>query len=337
MSFSDFKITAKNEPFYGKLKIDNIEISLNTWYSSTKQIEFEKEDPDHFGEPYVSFTLKTKNSNEKSNESTVTVNCPPDKSIVPLSENRSITITNVNPLNLRPHLPINLAVDRIKIVNGSYTGLGSIQLVLNDSSSAIQSQEIILSEKNIMRFLLQQLFYHPVKQERNFIKEIFYQVGNIDGYSPEIYNLSILVKNPITLNFKHYTGGTFPINLDYGSKTGTISILNKEISDIVKIQFTPVVKADFFQDPRNKFVIRKNGVFLTEIIVNQSFEYNIETEEFSVESVIYKNSNFGSTSVRAAMNCKIISINGNTNFVALVEEIYLELSITQGIFLEEVK
>lgn len=89
MNFDSYKIITL--PTIGKLQVDGVDALVNVIYHSSKLLTFIKVEQT-FSEPFTSFKVKTFSSSKESNVSTITVNVPPNKSLLPQSNNLNKTI-----------------------------------------------------------------------------------------------------------------------------------------------------------------------------------------------------------------------------------------------------
>ena len=113
--YSHFQITEKGSRVI--VKVNNSIAVLNQWYLSSDVITVEKQDLNHYAEPYDFFKIKVKNSENESKENNIIVNFPPNKNILIVSIPEEFSMNNNEVINLFSYIQYNAAVDRIRFID----------------------------------------------------------------------------------------------------------------------------------------------------------------------------------------------------------------------------
>lgn len=182
--YTHFKITEKGSRVI--VKVNNSRAVLNQWYLSSDVITVEKQDNNHYSEPYDFFKIKVKNSENESKENNVIVNFPPNKNILIVSIPEEFSMNNDEIINLFSHIQYNAAVDRIRFID--FDNIGEFKNGNND----------IEKLKTYYQYDFSQISFKASEGNGNPYQTIKYQLGNLNGWD-EITELKINVNGLASL------------------------------------------------------------------------------------------------------------------------------------------
>ena len=182
--YTHFKITEKGSRVI--VKVNNSIAVLNQWYLSSDVITVEKQDLNHYAEPYDFFKIKVKNSENESKENNVIVNFPPNKNILIVSIPEEFSMNNNEVINLFSHIQYNAAVDRIRFID--FDNIGEFKNGNND----------IEKLKTYYQYDFSQISFKASEGNGNPYQTIKYQLGNLNGWD-EITELKINVNGLASL------------------------------------------------------------------------------------------------------------------------------------------
>ena len=182
--YTHFKITEKGSRVI--VKVNNSIAVLNQWYLSSDVITVEKQDLNHYAEPYDFFKIKVKNSENESKENNIIVNFPPNKNILIVSIPEEFSMNNNEVINLFSHIQYNAAVDRIRFID--FDNIGEFKNGNND----------IEKLKTYYQYDFSQISFKASEGNGNPYQTIKYQLGNLNGWD-EITELKINVNGLASL------------------------------------------------------------------------------------------------------------------------------------------
>ena len=182
--YTHFKITEKGSRVI--VKVNNSIAVLNQWYLSSDVITVEKQDNNHYSEPYDFFKIKVKNSENESKENNIIVNFPPNKNILIVSIPEEFSMNNNEVINLFSHIQYNAAVDRIRFID--FDNIGEFKNGNND----------IEKLKTYYQYDFSQISFKASEGNGNPYQTIKYQLGNLNGWD-EITELKINVNGLASL------------------------------------------------------------------------------------------------------------------------------------------
>lgn len=182
--YTHFKITEKGSRVI--VKVNNSIAILNQWYLSSDVITVEKQDNNHYSEPYDFFKIKVKNSENESKENNIIVNFPPNKNILIVSIPEEFSMNNNEVINLFSHIQYNAAVDRIRFID--FDNIGEFKNGNND----------IEKLKTYYQYDFSQISFKASEGNGNPYQTIKYQLGNLNGWD-EITELKINVNGLASL------------------------------------------------------------------------------------------------------------------------------------------
>ena len=182
--YTHFKITEKGSRVI--VKVNNSIAVLNQWYLFSDVITVEKQDNNHYSEPYDFFKIKVKNSENESKENNVIVNFPPNKNILIVSIPEEFSMNNDEIINLFSHIQYNAAVDRIRFID--FDNIGEFKNGNND----------IEKLKTYYQYDFSQISFKASEGNGNPYQTIKYQLGNLNGWD-EITELKINVNGLASL------------------------------------------------------------------------------------------------------------------------------------------
>ena len=182
--YTHFKIKEKGNRVI--VKINGSIAVLNQWYLSSDVITVEKQDLNHYAEPYDFFKIKVKNSENESKENNVIVNFPPNKNILIVSIPEEFSMNNNEVINLFSHIQYNAAVDRIRFID--FDNIGEFKNGNND----------IEKLKTYYQYDFSQISFKASEGNGNPYQTIKYQLGNLNGWD-EITELKINVNGLASL------------------------------------------------------------------------------------------------------------------------------------------
>ena len=182
--YTHFKITEKGSRVI--VKVNNSIAVLNQWYLSSDVITVEKQDNNHYAEPYDFFKIKVKNSENESKENNIIVNFPPNKNILIVSIPEEFSMNNNEVINLFSHIQYNAAVDRIRFID--FDNIGEFKNGNND----------IEKLKTYYQYDFSQISFKASEGNGNPYQTIKYQLGNLNGWD-EITELKINVNGLASL------------------------------------------------------------------------------------------------------------------------------------------
>lgn len=250
MSYTNFRFPSL--PERAIIKINGTPAVVGAWYNQGSAVKIEKKNSFHFSEPYDQYTYQTTNGTLTSGISTIIINVPPDKTTPPESVDSNEVINNSDAITLKDILPINNAVDRIKILNFSTTG----SLELNGNN--------VFPNSTIFRYDLENLIFTAEDEGLgNPYHTITYQVGNSDGLNTSIYTLSFEIQGQSSLiNLIETDGvsvdptGTNP-NIHY--KEATIKVADGFVGLTANLTFQGNLSASAFPAGTDNQIILNYG------------------------------------------------------------------------------
>ncbi len=182
--YTHFKITEKGSRVI--VKVNNSIAVLNQWYLSSDVITVEKQDNNHYSEPYDFFKIKVKNSENESKENNIIVNFPPNKNILIVSIPEEFSMNNNEVINLFSHIQYNAAVDRIRFID--FDNIGEFK----------NGNNLIEKLKTYYRYDFENIIFKTNTGNGNPYQTIKYQLGNLNEWD-EITELKINVNGLASL------------------------------------------------------------------------------------------------------------------------------------------
>ena len=182
--YTHFKITEKGPRVI--VKVNGSIAVLNQWYLFSDILSVEKQNPNHYAEPYDYLKIKVKNSENESKENNVIVNFPPNKNILIVSIPEEFSMNNNEVINLFSHIQYNAAVDRIRFID--FDNIGEFKNGNND----------IEKLKTYYQYDFSQISFKASEGNGNPYQTIKYQLGNLNGWD-EITELKINVNGLASL------------------------------------------------------------------------------------------------------------------------------------------
>lgn len=186
MAWTHFKITefgTRTTP-----KINGVNAVIDTWYLSTDVLTIEKNNANHLGEPFDVLKYRATDGTNQSNIANLLVNCPPNKTIEPTSSNQVVLAANETLYDVIDSIPYSNGVDRIRIVEFETNG----NLTLNGSN--------LFPNLVVFHYDFENIKYFTNLGTGEPYQLIKYQVGNIDGFNPTIYELTYNIVGEATLD-----------------------------------------------------------------------------------------------------------------------------------------
>lgn len=179
MSYTHFLFTSLPRPERAVIKVDGNLAEIDTWYAKELDVVVEKANINDFSEPLDTFGYKVKNADDLiSNESMVTINSLPDKS-VPTTGSTSTETIEDTPILLSDIIAISNSVDRLEVV--SFEGFGNV----------LFNQNTIYPEQIIFRIDFDKVVFSVLE---DFVMDDYfefkYKVGNADGIDPTEYTIT---------------------------------------------------------------------------------------------------------------------------------------------------
>ena len=166
--YTHFKIKEKGNRVI--VKINGSIAVLNQWYLSSDVITVEKENLNHYAEPYDYLKVQVKNNENESKENYITINFPPNKNISIISIPEEFSMINNQTINIFEHIQINDAVDRIRFID--FNNIGEFKIGNN----------LIKKMKTYYRYDFQNINFSSFNGNGNPYQIIKYQLGNSNGF-----------------------------------------------------------------------------------------------------------------------------------------------------------
>lgn len=289
-----------------QIYIDGNLATLNTWYDKNLTIEI-RNDNDLEGSPLDYITYQVKNADGLiSNTSVITVNKPVQGS--PIAQNNEITINNSQIIIPIDSMGISGA-DRIRIV--SFDNYGELSF---DGSYLYPNQEIFLYDKDLL------LFESDQYGIGNPYNEIFFQVGNQNGYNPSTYSLKINIDGLAYLDLSQDQEVTIPVpednTQDYYARESVIRVYNTFGGKDVKFNFRINLPAGVFDDPNDGLIINfgSQDITITDESFNQDFIFSASENGFDDISITMRTL-ISNAPVSGTIEVELISINNDVSLV----------------------
>ena len=217
--YTHFKIKEKGPRVI--VKVNGSIAVLNQWYLSTDVITVEKQDLNHYAEPYDFLKIQVKNSSNESKENYVTVNFAPNKNLSIISIPETFEMQNNGTVNLFEHIQYNEAVDRIRFID--FDNIGEFK---NGNNS-------IEKLKTYYQYDFGNITFKTNTGNGNPYQTIKYQLGNLNGWGAitelniNVNGLASLLKtNEVRNDYDAFVSHEtfFKIENGYINKSAKISI-----------------------------------------------------------------------------------------------------------------
>lgn len=303
--YTDFMFTQLGERAI--VKVSGTIAQTGIWYAQGSPVVIEKQNVNHFGEPYDKVTYKAKNETLISNEANIVVNFPPNKNNQPSSVDSSVDLQNNQTINIIDHITYNDAVDRIKII--SYTvGVGELEY-FNSS---------IYPNKVIMQYDFEQIKFNTLTGIGSPYQKIYYKVGNANGFSSTTYSLSInIIGKASLLNLLQNQGEINDSGVGYKYIEATIGIQNGYVNGTAKFKMNVNLSSNAWPTNTQNLIIidypggskdvNSNGDTFINIPLGPTGEVNLTfTLGISLANL----------PVTGDINFTLVDINGDTNLVS---------------------
>lgn len=294
-----------------KVKINqNEDAVVNQWYGITTNFRVEKFNNSDLGEPLDSIRYVARNNDKQSNEATIEVNFPPDKTSAPNSINKIIEIDQNDVYSLKDLLTLNDSSDRIRIT--SYvSNVGS--LLFNNSQ--------IYPGMEFMIYDLANLKFHSESGTGSPYQNILFQVGTKERWS-QVYRLQLNIigisqlDDPIVVN---------PSSYEYRTASATFKIKNAVVNGKVRYEVTYSSDSNEISIPENEGSIvisetdiARPGTYSFESDLNNQGEFDVKVNISSKNVITDSGFNF---------TVKVISVNGDENLVGDPDEKSVTLNL----------
>jgi hypothetical protein len=244
------------------LQVDGINAERNFWYDKLSELKTLKTNIKDFGEPFDFFTYQTTNGLLISEPAEVLVNFTIDETLSPSTTNQEVIVLDNNEIIFSDFLEINDGTDRIKIIdfdknlNISYYGgllYPNIEIAKND---------------------LKQLIY---KVSAGY-KKLYFQVGNKEGFNPDIYYVEFKNEQLAFLNQVYFVQKE---DIDTFSIEALIEIINGVPDEDAELTINFNLTQAPFNDPLNTNEI---NVFYNTLSIEKN-NINSETITAKVETL----------------------------------------------------
>ena len=301
------------------VKINGVLALADTWYPQGAVITAERAINSHVGEPYDEIPYQVQNGGLLSNEAPIILNFPPNKNLQPVSNDVAQNIINNTIYGLESYIPYNTAVDRLRIV--SYDDTGILQF---NGSNVFPNLEIMQYDFSKLKFTSTTGQGYPYFRLR-------YQVGNINGYNPAIYTISLTLNGLASLlNWIEaiYEEIRFGGVETYSIQQNTIRIVNGIYNKIAHVRVTVNLSSSAWPVDNQNFLtinmvnqsidVTANGIYLLEGLLPVTSELNL----IAILSV-----NTLNLPVTGTILYELIDIDGNTDKIGPSNTVNLNINL----------
>lgn len=242
MIYTHFKITEFGERTIAK--VNGLTALINVWYDKNLPLTFVKMDDSWIGEPFDKAKYMVTDGTVNSNEANIIISFPPNRQITPVGFTINFDILKNVLYDLFDYVSYNDAVDRFKIL--SFKNAGELTF---EGSNIYPNFEIMQYDIKLLQFI-------ATGGVGNAFQVIEYQVGNANGYNPQIYSFTLNILGETTLkNFSNSIEIIDGISYYYGE----LEVLNGIPFATAKIQANSNLGAGPW------YVGNENQVYINEV------------------------------------------------------------------------
>jgi hypothetical protein len=201
--YTHFKLTEFGERTVAT--VDGFPALLDVWYLKTAVLRFIKMENSWIGEPFDKAKYMVTDGTVNSNPANIIISFPPNKQITPTGFTINFDILKNVLYDLFDYVTYNDAVDRFKII--SFKNVGELTF---EGSNIYPNFEIMQYDIKLLQFIAANGLGYGYQV-------INYQVGNANGYNPQVYSFTLNILGETTLkNFSNSVETIDGISYYYG-------------------------------------------------------------------------------------------------------------------------
>lgn len=297
--YTHFKLTKFGERTIAT--VNSVPALIDTWYSKTDILKFIKMEDSWLGEPFDKAKYMVTDGTVNSNTANIIISFPPNRQITPIGFTINFDILKNVLYDLFDYVSYNEAVDRFKIISFKNTGKLTFE-----GSNIYPNFEIMQYDIKLLQFIAESGL-------GSAYQVITYQVGNINGYNPQIYLFTLNILGETTL--KNFSNSI--------EKISGISYFYGELEVFNGIPFaTVVIQANLNFGSGPWYVGNTNQVFINETgsqgngIVQKTIILDKDGKGKIGYTVQMLDTDLP---VTGTIEFSLLSMNGTTQYISLTE------------------